>query len=154
MTFDMLVSNISNDARKTLYDKILNFFFFSVCLGENSRKRWNLDHIAVAKIISKCFRRNGCNNEEIAVIYKNLLSWHNIWNIRQIAVDIKEKLTKQKGSFVTEFVAFTFTYQTNRCHATELSTAYSYGWLRNSERHRKNTSYFTEIVRCISQIVR
>ena len=79
MTFDMLVSNISNDARKTLYDKILNFFFFSVCLGENSRKRWNLDHIAVAKIISKCFRpngydkwRNSCNLEKFVVLAQYL----------------------------------------------------------------------------------
>ena len=35
-------------------------------------------------------------NEEIDLREKNLLSWENIWNSRQIAADIKEKLGNQE----------------------------------------------------------
>ena len=34
-------------------------------------------------------------NEEIYLREKNLLSWQNIWNSRQVAADIKEKLGNQ-----------------------------------------------------------
>ena len=35
-------------------------------------------------------------NEEIDLGEKNLLSWQNIWNSRQVTADIKEKLGNQE----------------------------------------------------------
>ena len=59
---------------------------------------------------------------------KNLFSWQNIWNSRQITADTKKKFRKSRRD------------QGN--HATELSTVVHV----ISERHWKSTFDFTEIV--------
>ena len=61
----------------------------------------------------------------------SLLSWQNILGSRQIAADLEEKS-----------VIFTFSYQANGNHATELSTV---GHVI-AERHWKSTFDFTEIL--------
>ena len=58
-------------------------------------------------------------HEEIDLRIKNLLSWQDILNDRQIAPDIEEKLANQGKVFVEESVVFIFPYQTNGNHATE-----------------------------------
>ena len=62
-------------------------------------------------------------NGEKQLTYKNLLSWQNILNSRQIATGIEETQVNQ-GEVLRgeESVVFTFPYQTNGNHATELST--------------------------------
>ena len=57
---------------------------------------------------------------EIDLRKKNLLSWQNVLNSRQIAGDLEEKLANSLAdSFVQQLVLFTVPYQTNRNHATE-----------------------------------
>ena len=71
--------------------------------------------------------------------------WQNIWNSRQITTDIKEKLGNQEEVFRGEgfsLVLFTFLYEANGNHATELSIV---GHVI-SEWHWKSTFGFTEIV--------
>ena len=70
------------------------------------------------------------------------MSLHNIWNSRQIAADIKQKLELNKRSFMEESAVFILPYQTNGNHVTELST------VRHaiSERHWKSTFNFNEII--------
>ena len=70
------------------------------------------------------------------------MSLHNIWNSRQIAADIKQKLELNKRSFIEESAVFILSYQTNGNHVTELST------VRHaiSERHWKSTFNFNEII--------
>ena len=58
-------------------------------------------------------------HEEIDLRIKNLLSWQDILNDRQIAPDTEEKLANQGNVFVQESVAFIFPYQTNGNDATE-----------------------------------
>ena len=72
-----------------------------------------------------------------------MLSWQNILNSRQIATGIEETQVNQ-GEVLRgeESVVFTFPYQTNGNHATELSTV---GHVI-SEPHWKSTFDFTEIV--------
>ena len=46
-------------------------------------------HLLVTKILK---RQNFEGNEEIDLREKNILSWQNIWNSRQITADIKVEL--------------------------------------------------------------
>ena len=50
-------------------------------------------HLLVIKIRK---RRNFEGNGEIALREKNILSWQNIWNSRQITADIKVELENQE----------------------------------------------------------
>ena len=50
-------------------------------------------HLLVTKILQ---RQNFEGNEEIDLREKNILSWQNIWNSRQITADIKEELENQE----------------------------------------------------------
>ena len=72
-----------------------------------------------------------------------MLSWQNIWNNRQIE-NLKRKISKSRRGPLWENqpYLFTFPYQTNENHATELSTVGDV----ISKRHRKSTFDFTEIV--------
>ena len=78
------------------------------------------DCIAVTKIV-RCFWTNNVGNEEIHLRIKNLLSWQNILNNRQIAADIEEKSANQGGVLRGGIsrTAFTFSYQTKGNPATE-----------------------------------
>ena len=73
---------------------------------------------------------------------KNLLSWQNILNSRQIAADIEEKLANQGEVLRGESVVFNFPYQKNGNHAMEVST----GSHIISEQHWKSAFDFTETV--------
>ena len=74
--------------------------------------------------------------------FKNVMSLHNIWNGRQIAADIKQKLELNKRCFMEKSVVFILSYQTNGNHATELSTVGH----AISERHWKSNFNFNEII--------
>ena len=79
-----------------------------------------LDCITVTKIV-RCFRTSNVGNEEIDLRIKNLLSWQNILNNRQIAADIEKKSANQgevlRGRISR--IAFTFSYQAKGNPATE-----------------------------------
>ena len=112
---------------------------------ETCRRQWNVNHI-YRKENSKM--TNGCmkwRNKRENLREKSFLSWQNIWNSRQITTDIKEKLGNKEEVFRGEgfsLVLFTFLYETNGNHATELSIV---GHVI-SEWHWKSSFGFTEIV--------
>ena len=68
-----------------------------------------------------------------------MLSWQNICNSIQIALDIKEKLVNQKEALRGGISRIYPSFQTNGNHITELST---FGQVI-SERHWKGTFDFT-----------
>ena len=113
---------------------------------ENFRGKLNVSQIIVKKVL-KYFRTNRFMKwiKRFKILrngFKNVMSLHNIWNSRQIAADIKQKLELNKRSFIEESVVFILSYQTNGDHVTELST------VRHAiaERHWKSTFNFNEII--------
>ena len=60
---------------------------------KNVGRQWNLNYIAVTKTLEW---QTNKGNKEIDLREKNLFSWQNVWNSRQIATDIKEKLGNQE----------------------------------------------------------
>ena len=59
-------------------------------------------HLLVTKILK---RQNFEGNEEIDLREKNILSWQNIWNSRQITADIKVELENQEEASREEELA-------------------------------------------------
>ena len=88
---------------------------------------------------------NGCRKWRNTFKKKNLLSWQNICNSRQITADTKRKYRKSRRGPSwrrSQLYLFTFPYQTNGKRATELSTV---GHVI-SEPHWKSIFNFTEII--------
>ena len=124
------------------FKKILFCMFPHV---ETFRRQWNVNHIyrnENSKMTNGCMK---WRNKRENLREKSFLSWQNIWNSRQITTDIKEKLGNKEEVFRGEgfsLVLFTFLYETNGNHATELSIV---GHVI-SEWHWKSSFGFTEIV--------
>ena len=59
---------------------------------------------------------------EIDLTQKNLLSWQSVWNSRQTATDIKEKLANQeevlRGVISHNYLSFSNTYMETMQHKT------------------------------------
>ena len=74
---------------------------------------------------------------------KNLLSWQNIWNSRQITADIKEKLGNQEEVLCGGAISLIYLSLSNKskpCHVATNSRPH------NLKRHWKSTCDLTEIV--------
>ena len=74
-------------------------------------------HLLVTKILK---RQNFEGNEEIDLREKNILSWQNIWNSRQITADIKVELENQEEVSREEELAwymyFSWSKKCKPCH--------------------------------------
>ena len=90
-------------------------------------------------------------NKEIDLRKKNLLSWQNIWNSRQIAADIEEKLANQgevhRGGISPIYLSLWNKWEP--CHGAINSRPHVI-----SERHWKSTFDFREIVKKLRVEVR